>query len=86
VVFSEAIAAPAADAFVQVRTQAGTLVTIRNRGNAVFTSSGSTLTIDLGVGFNAGPYPIDAVEAGGITDPAGNSWAVGASPDRRFEL
>ena len=53
--------------------------------NALFRVSGSTLTIDLSIGFSAGPYPLEILEAGRVTDLAGNTWAVAASPDRRFD-
>ena len=84
-VFNEPLAAPAADAFVQVRTTTGALVVIRNQSNALFRVSDRTLTIELGIGFSAGAYPLDIVDAGRITDLAGNSWAVTASPDRRYD-
>jgi hypothetical protein len=83
VVFNEALASTVpSDAFVQVRRTNGALQVIRNQADGLFRVSGSTLTIDLAPGFSAGPYPLTVVDAGRITDVAGNPWSVETSPDR----
>jgi hypothetical protein len=86
IVFDENLASPAADAFLRVRTTDGQLVTIRNRSNSLFSVSGNTLSIDLNIGFNAGPYPLEIVEAGRITDVAGNTYDVVNSADKVIDI
>jgi hypothetical protein len=82
-VFNETMTAPPADAFIQVRRTNGALQVLRNQADALFSlSGGTTINIDLAPGVNVGPYPLTVVDAGRITDVAGNTWSVGTSPDR----